>query len=102
MKKLREWLFPKKPDPAPALPTVPDPTPEPVLPVVPEPPVVKPSSIQLINYLRVLSILRSIPLARLKAEFLKLPLRKLGWALAVTLWLGLTYGIITAIMAALR
>ena len=93
--RLRNLVFPKKAEPAPP----PAPAPEPVLP---SPPIVKPSSIQLVNYIRALAILRTIPFKRLRDEFVKLPLRQLGWMLGVIFWLYMTYAIVSAILGMLR
>jgi hypothetical protein len=86
--RLRDWLYPKKVDPQPA------PT--------PEPPVILPSNIQLVNYIRALAILRNIPFQQLRAEFFKLPLRKISWVLGVTFWLYMTYAIVNALFGLLR
>lgn len=95
--KLRNWLYTKKVAPLPE----PTPTPEPA-PVVPEPPIITPSNIQLINYIRALAILRNIPFQQLRTEFFKLPLRKIGWVLGVTFWLYMTYAIVNALFGLLR
>lgn len=95
--KLRKWLYPKKDAPQPA----PSPDVEPA-PVIPEPPVVTPSNIQLINYVRALAILRSIPFQQLRTEFFKLPLRKIGWVVGVTFWIYMTYAIVCALFGMLR
>jgi hypothetical protein len=94
--RLRDWLYPKKVDPQPA--PVPAPAPAPK----PEPPVITPSNIQLVNYIRALAILRGIPFQQLRTEFFKLPLRKIGWVLGVTFWLYMTYAIVGALFGMLR
>ena len=91
--RIRNWLYPEKdtpqPEPAPA-------------PAIPEPPIITPSSIQLINYVRALAILRSIPFQQLREEFFKLPLRKIGWVVGVTFWIYMTYAIVIALFGMLR
>jgi len=95
--RIRNWLYPEKDAPQPE----PTPAPEPA-PVIPAPPVITPSNIQLINYVRALAILRSIPFNQLRTEFFKLPLRKIGWVLGVTFWLYMTYAIVSALFGMLR
>ena len=100
---LRRLWSPEKDEPAPA-PTpapVPEPTPAPVpAPVVPVPNV-KPGPINSINYVRALLLLRKIPIKKLREEFLKLPLRQIGFILGFIVWLGLSYWLICLVWRAL-
>lgn len=81
--KIKLWLFPEKPKPIePEAVPAPPPT---------EPPVVEPSNLQFLNYIRALMILRDTPLKKLREEFFKLPLNGLAWAAGCVIWLYMTY-----------
>ena len=81
--KIKSWLFPEKPKPA-------EPADVPV-PAPAEPPVVEPSNLQFLNYIRALMILRDTPLKKLREEFLKLPLNHLAWGAGCLIWLYMSY-----------
>lgn len=88
--KINNWLFPAKPDVQPDVPPPVPPQPEPQ----PEPPVVTPSVIPAVNYLRALAILRKLPIAQLRAAFLRLPLRQICWIVGIVIWSYMTYAIL--------
>jgi hypothetical protein len=67
----------------------PDPVPEP--PPTPDPPLITPSRIDAINYLRAWLILRKIPFTQLRDELLKLPLKKMIYTCGVCVWVYMTY-----------
>lgn len=86
--KLSEWWNPTPaPTPAPAPTPVPEPT--------PDIPTITPSSIQAVNYIRVLMILKQLPIKELRAAFLKLPLKKIAYTIGVVIWFIMTYSFIT-------
>jgi hypothetical protein len=81
--KIKSWLFPEKPKPV---------EPEAVpASTQPEPPVVEPSNLQFLNYIRALMILRDTPLKKLREEFFKLPLDRLTWFAGCLIWLYMSY-----------
>jgi hypothetical protein len=87
MGPVRTWIkswFETKPAPNP-----PEPEPVPVIP--PEPKPVEPSNIQLVNYIRALVILRNTPFKELHAEFFKLPLQKIAYAIGCVIWVFMSY-----------
>lgn len=86
--KLKNWFFPKKPEPPK------EPEPEPTVKID-----AAPSPLPAVNYIRALLILKSLPLAQLREEFFKLPLRKLGWTVGLAIWLYMSYAIIAHIFA---
>jgi hypothetical protein len=95
--KLINWWNPKpKPTPTPA--PIPLPAPEPIPTPAPEVPTVTPSSIQAVNYIRALLILKNIPLKKLREEFLKLPLKQIAYTIGVVIWFIMTYSFITRLL----
>lgn len=68
------WFRSKKPEPSPTLPDL-----------------AQPSRIQLVNYIRVLMILRNIPLKQLGEELKKIPWRYVFWAAGLLIWAYMTY-----------
>jgi hypothetical protein len=84
--RVRNWW--KPPKPAPEIP--PTPAPEPEAPPV-TPPAIKPSRVQFVNYLRAIAILRSIPFTAFLSAFLKLPLRRIAYAVGLAIWLYMSY-----------
>lgn len=101
-RNLRDWWLTKKEEEKPTPEPAPVPAPAPETPAIPELPEVEPSRVQVVNYVRVLAILRSIPYKKLKEEFFKLPLRQLAWLIGVGIWLYMTYAIGLVIFSLLR
>jgi hypothetical protein len=60
----------------------------------PAPPLVKPSAINSINYLRAWLLLKKIPFKKLRDEFLKLPLKDLAYIGGLFIWVYMTYTLV--------
>jgi hypothetical protein len=84
---LKSWFdTPTTPDPVPPADVVaPDPEIDPAVPAI------EPSRVQLVNYIRALLILRNTPFKELRDEFLKLPLKKIAYAIGTVIWLFMSY-----------
>jgi hypothetical protein len=93
--KIRDWLYPKKDDPKPT--PAPTPQPEPV----DDKPLIAPSSIQFVNYIRAIMILRNIPITKLQAEFAKIPWLDIGYIAGVFIWVYMTYALTTQLFRAI-
>jgi hypothetical protein len=80
--RIKNWW-----SPAPVVTPEPEPKPQPeVVPDVPEP-----SRVQFVNYIRALLILRNAPFKELHAEFMKLPHKKIAYAVGTAIWVFMTY-----------
>lgn len=80
------WLRRKKPEP----PAAPE-----------EPPLIKPSPVQAVNYVRALLILKNIPFKELVQELRKLPWFKITYCLGVIIWIYMTCLFFTYLMRAI-
>jgi hypothetical protein len=85
VKRVKNWVWPTKPEPTPA----PQPIPIPSIP--------KPGPVQLINYLRALAILRNIPVKDLQDKFAKLPKKLILYGTGAVIWIIMTYQFISYI-----
>lgn len=93
----KKWTPDKKPE----TPPEPDKEKPEEIPAEPDPVVVTPSSLNVVNYLRALMILRNTPFKKLWAEFLKLPLKKLAYATGLIIWVYMTYTLVTQLLSLL-
>lgn len=98
---VRKKLFPDKEPEVPPTPTpaVDDVTPEtkPEQPTMPEP-----GLLNSVNYIRAWLILRNTPFKELRAEFLKLPLKKLAYVGGLIVWAYMTYTLTGQLIAWLQ
>lgn len=66
-----------------------------------ESPLVKPSPVQAVNYVRALLILKKIPFKQLMQELQKLPWFKITYGLGVIIWIYMTCLFFTYLMRAI-